>query len=135
MKVKRYKNFETHTQADCKGKLRKIFFDLKKPIDENFLNFMKVFGYPVESVKGIFAIDRDNDFKMNLPVNKESFQVTFDENHTPDVLNYILWQVHHAVNFDGEHTDLKECPNNAFSIENSIFYLDIKKCDHCLQCI
>jgi len=96
---------------------------------------MKVFAYPIENVTGVFSLEREKFFKLMLSLGNRSFQAEFVEMPEPDAINYLLWQVHHALSFNGETTDLNECPKNAYSVSGGQFSIDVKKCDNCLKCV
>ena len=131
----RYKGFRTKISYTCKGNLKTALFDLPKPIDENFLEYLKPFGYPVLLSQNYYEIKRDGFFRLMIFMGRNSFYVKFAKNCDVQAKELIIQQVDNALNKNPDSNLPSRCPENALHTVKDTLSIDLTKCTFCLECI
>jgi len=131
----RFEGFRIHTTYDCQGRLKTQYFDIDQLIDVSFIEYLKPFGYPTLQAGRLYEIQRDHFFTLVVPLGQNTFQVRFDTDCDPSAHLLLFRQVQRAIRKDISPELVASCPENAISIENNTFSVDLRKCTYCLQCV
>jgi len=135
VQVERYRGFRTQTSYGCEGELKTQFFDMTKPVDEAFVEYFKPFGHPILLAGKMYEIQRDNFFRLLIPVGSTNFHARFDKDCDPQVRELLTRQVHRALNNDISPDLIQSCPEDAISADDNKLAIDLKKCTFCLECV
>ena len=135
VQVERFEGFRSQTTYSCNGQLKTQFFDLTCPIDEDFIEYLKPFGYPVLRGGKLYEIQRDGFFRILLVPGRTNFHARFFKNCDPEAKTLLTRQVYRAVKNDLPADLPSRCPEDAISINDSILSINLKKCTYCLECV
>lgn len=135
LNLERYDGFHIQKTFDCDKRLKTVFFQLEKVIDEQFIEYLKPFGYAVQLPGGIVEIQRDEYFKLMIPLGKNSFHAEIEPGAGPDVMTQLLNQVYRGIHNIIRENILEKCGEDAIDISNDVFRVDKKKCTYCLDCV
>ena len=138
VQIEKFEGFRTQTTYSCKGKLKTQFFDLTKPVDEDLIEYLKPFGYPLLLAGKIYEIRREGQFRLLLTPGSKNFHARFVKNCDPKIKNMLTKQVNRAIN-GNEGIDLSSKCSEGVIICNGDngrkFAIDLKKCTFCLECV
>ncbi len=135
LNIQRFDGFHIQIKNRCKGGIDRIFFELKKPVEECFIEYLKPFGYPIPLPGGITEITKEGWFKLLVPIGRKAFQADFIDHKNEDAQNLLVQQVYRGVNGIIRENILDLCPEDAVIIDSGRFTVDLKKCTYCLDCV
>ena len=134
VQIERFEEFRTQTSYGCECELKTQFFDMTKPIDEAFVEYLKPFGHPILLAGKMYEIRRDSFFRLLLPIGRTNFHARFDKDCNPQAKELLTRQVHRALNNDISPDFVNNCPEDAISARNNKLSIDLKICTVCLKC-
>jgi len=133
--LERFDGFHIQKTFDCDGILKTLFFQLQRPADKAFIEYMKPFGYPVSLPGNVIEVQRDKFFRLLISIGRDSFHAEFEPNGDPDAQKHLMNQVYRGVHRIIRKNILKSCPEDAVIINDGRFTVDLKKCTYCLECV
>ncbi len=136
LNLERFDGFHIQSNHDCKGKLKTLFFELqKKKTDDSRIEVMKPFGYPVNLSGNIIEVQRDEFFRLMIPMGQKNFHAEFVTDCDKDARQCLMNQVYRWANGIVRTGLLEMCPEDAIDLTGKVFTIDLKKCTYCLDCV
>lgn len=135
LNFEKYKGFTVQGNYNCNGDLKTLFIELERPVDTEFIEYMKPFGYPHSLPGNIFEIRREDCFKLMIPIGRTGFQAKFSEDFPADSKELLIKQVYRGLKRYYNAGLNEKCPEKAFRTELNRWVIDTSKCTFCLKCV
>ena len=136
--IERFEGFRVQTTYSCKGVIKTQFFDMNDPVDENFIEYLKPFGYPILIGGKTYEIMRENSVRLMIAPGSKNFQARYTRNCDPYMKTKLISQVQKAVKKNPPGDLPTRCSEGALSIDNNNgarLTIVAGKCTCCLDCV